>query len=229
MSTAREVHDLRFLDTVEEWTEWGDYTSLSESYVTACDGSGPELQRGGNSVGGAAVDPFGRWWCWRVVVRDDVAGMASAWAEYVTLLLAMRMVPAAAVVYCDNFPAINYARAVTSQIPVKVKPPVMVKRLGGFPAFPRPSTYPDVQYASGMGLHTIADALSRRAKRGPDLSAQCGGTAWSFPKHCAAIAAGWSQHSPKWREWIEERWYDAERQRWFPKEEAGEGDGGNPG
>lgn len=222
VSVAKGICQLRFNDSVVDWIEYGDYTSLSDSFVIACDGSGadmsgPMVRNDVISVAGAAVDPDGRWWGWRAGVRSRVARRSSTWAECVTLLISLRIAPTGGVVYSDCDAAIALARSLSSKklhTPMRGNALDAVKEnFGGFPAFPRGIDYADSQYYSGMALHGNAHRLAALLRAG------AGFRSWSFEQHCAALAHSWWNNAPGGvRLWMQGHRYCEDEQRWFSNE-----------
>lgn len=226
-SSAKELCDLRLNHAVTDWVEYGDYASLSDAFVIACDGSGADVTTdrlpGQESlpVTGAAVDPDGRWWGWRASVRAKITNRSSSWAESITLLLTARIAPAGGVIYCDHESSIALARYLATGKAQSKRGGSAWKYGATFGPLPMlfPCDFPDVQYCSNMFLHARAHALANRIRFGASRQSPSG-SVWDIEQHCAAVASGWSasdlggaQH------WEATHRYHADQRRWFSDDE----------
>lgn len=190
------IHDgaLRLNSTVMGWTEYGTAT-FGESWLIACDASGsaPELADSLQwaTVAGSAVDEAGAWWAWKAAVPYKHCGLATTWAECLTLLLVVRCARRGALVLADHDIAVKRARAGLRKRQQRgLRSWRKVEAVfGDLPLVP-PSADARVQHYAGHELHGRAHRISNVIRRGDDWPWQ---PTWlSVENRCTALAAGWS-------------------------------------
>lgn len=162
---------------VQHWQEFGK-PHFGNTKVVACDASiaadttaapYPDLV----PVAGAIVDEDEHWWAWRAEVPRRHARRAGAWAECLTLFLALRYCRPGALVLADHNAAIDLAREALRGKGARWRR--IESTFGRLPDVRRAPT--EVRYYNGHLLHHRADRISRAVRVGggtrPAVLAKC--------------------------------------------------------